>query len=112
MEISGVEILRFAVGTVVRGVLWVALGLGALPISAVVAVMLTAALTGWTQPDPDVIVQGCETDITCAEAPTFWLVLASCLCAYVALGVLLAIAHSRRSRRQRLLNTGDAAEPA
>jgi hypothetical protein len=74
---------------------------GALPISWVVARVMTSVLTGWNQPDPDAIIQGCETSIECDQSATFWPVLVAVLVLNIALVVLVALHVSRRATRRR-----------
>lgn len=93
------EVVRFAVGTVVRCLTWMVFVLGALPVSYVLASVVTAALTGWSYPEG--FIQGCETNIECAESGTFWTVWILCITAYVIGGVFIGFGLSRRSRRRR-----------
>jgi hypothetical protein len=80
-------------------VAWLVLALGALPISYVLASLVTAALTGWSYPEG--FLQGCETNIECAESGTFWPVWILCFGIYVIGAVAVALGMSRRSRRRR-----------
>ncbi len=89
-----------------------ALALGALPVSFILASVVTAAITGWSRPDPEGIIQGCETDITCAESATFWPVWVVCFCVYAALGILLAYRLTRRARSKHVTEPGAHAVPA
>jgi hypothetical protein len=93
------EVVRFAVGTVVRCVAWLVFVLGLLPVSYVLASVVTAALTGWSYPEG--FIQGCETNIECAESGTFWPVWFLFISAYVIGGVFVAFGLSKRSRRRR-----------
>ncbi|CAN5509457.1 hypothetical protein BH20ACT2_BH20ACT2_07760 [soil metagenome] len=90
-------VVRLLAGTVLRCVGWLVLVLGALPTSLVLANATTATLTGWSRPDPEGIVQGCETNITCAESTTFWPVLGVIFVVYAVGGVVLARTLGRRS---------------
>ncbi len=108
----GVEVVRFCVGTVARCVCWMALVLGALPVSFVVASLLTASMTGWSRPDPDGIIQGCETTISCAESATFWPVWVVSFGMYVAVGIVVALRLARRAHRERATGLANAPVPA
>jgi hypothetical protein len=61
--------------------------LAALPLSLIGATVLTAAITGWREPGPD-IVQGCETSLMCSEGGTFMVTWAGSVLAYVVVAVL------------------------
>lgn len=61
--------------------------LAALPLSLIGATVLTAAITGWHDPGPD-IVQGCATSLMCSEGGSFMVTWAGSLLAYVVAAVI------------------------
>ena len=81
------ELIGFLAETAAWLVVGVTAVLAALPVSAIGATLLTAAITGWRDPGPD-IVQGCESSLMCSESVTFMVTWAGLLLAYVVVAVV------------------------
>jgi len=82
------EVVRFATETVALLIGVAAAVLAAVPVSLVVAYVLTAGITGWRDPGPD-IIQGCEKSLTCSESATFLPLWGLTFLAYVVVTVLV-----------------------
>lgn len=104
--------MRVAFGEVLRWVVALVLVLGALPLSFVAAAFMTAAMTGWSRPDPEGIIQGCETELTCAEAATFWPAWMITFGLYAACSIFLAVRLSRRAKLDRATESASVSVPA
>jgi hypothetical protein len=62
-----------------------------------VAKVLTVALTGWTGPGPD-IIQGCDSNLMCAESTTFSTVFLVVAAAWLLLVMAANVLVARRMR--------------